>query len=231
MISYDCIYFLRHLKTRNNGLHIISGQSDSKIINANFLELDLSKFNRIYCSPSRRCVRTIKLLGHQSDAISRVVYDKRLLERDMGDLEGMLKKEGEIKYSELFRRGTFDVFKTPPQGESYECFKSRVKEFYQELLCNQQGNNILICSHNQTLKLLRLFFLGKDITYQSWSEYSFENGKLTKIEHTICSDDELTGKNNTVSVPLDSLIVEKIDNIETNVSNKTVRLSSDLSHQ
>lgn len=181
MRPYNCIFLLRHLKTLNNDLHIISGQSDSEIIKTEYLKIDLSVFDKIYCSPSQRCIRTIKLLGDQSDAINSIIYDKRLLERNMGSLEGMLKKEGKHKYSELFRGETFDVFKTPPGGESFECFKKRVKAFYNEFLCAKQGNNILICSHNQTLKLLRLFILEKDITYQSWVGYSFKNGELTEI--------------------------------------------------
>lgn len=181
MKSYNYIFFLRHLKTLNNDLHIISGQSDSEIIKTDCLKIDFSGFNKIYCSPSQRCIRTIRLLGNQSDAISSIIYDKRLLERNMGSIEGMLKKEGKYKYPELFRGETFDVFKTPPGGESFECFKERVKAFYNEFLCAKQGDNILICSHNQTLKLLRLIILEKDITYQSWAEYSFKNGELTEI--------------------------------------------------
>lgn len=181
MKSCNYIFFLRHLKTLNNELHIISGQSDSELIKTDCLQIDLSRFNKIYCSPSQRCIRTVELLGNQSDAIRSIVYDKRLLERNMGCLEGMIKKEGENKHTELFREGVFDVFKTPPQGESYECFKKRVENFYNEYLSERRGDNILICSHNQTLKLLRLLMLAKDITYQSWSEFSFENGKLTEI--------------------------------------------------
>ncbi len=183
MKSYNCIFLLRHLKTLNNDLHIFSGQSDSEIIKTDCLKIDLSRFNKIYCSPSQRCVKTIKVLGNQSDIISSIIYDKRLQERNMGSLEGMLKKEGKHIYSGLFRGENFDVFKTPPNGESFECFKERVKAFYDEILCSKQGNNILVCSHNQTLKLLRLFILEKNITYQSWAGYSFINGELTEIKN------------------------------------------------
>lgn len=181
MKLYSNIFFLRHLKTCNNDLCIISGQSDSEIMDTNRHLIDMSRFGKIYCSPSLRCVKTIELLGNQSDTASNIIYDKRLLERNMGSLEGMTKEEGEKKYTELFREGMFNVFKTPPQGENYECFKVRVKDFYNDYLCVQESNNILICSHNQTLKLLRLLILEKDVTYQSWAEYSFQNGELTEI--------------------------------------------------
>lgn len=182
MKLYNNIFFLRHLKTSNNDLCIISGQSDSEIVDINHhSKIDMSHFNKIYCSPSIRCVKTIELLSIQSDTVSNIIYDKRLLERNMGSLEGMIKKEVEKKYSDLFREGMFNVFKTPPQGESYECFKERVKDFYNDYLCVKESNNILICSHNQTLKLLRLLILERDITYHSWAEYSFQNGEITEI--------------------------------------------------
>lgn len=164
MEIYNNIFFLRHLKTSNNDLCIISGQSDSEIIDTNRCFIDISRFDKIYCSPSLRCVKTIELLGKQSYTISRIVYDKRLLERNMGNLEGVKKEEAKKKYPELFKEGAFNVFKTPPQGESYECFNKRITDFYNEYLCENKSNNILVCSHNQTLKLLRLLILERCLT-------------------------------------------------------------------
>lgn len=181
MKSYNNIFFLRHLKTQNNDLCIISGQSDSEIIQKKDLEIDLSRFDKIYCSTSERCIKTIELLRNKLTKID-IIYDERLQERNMGLLEGMFKKNVEKKYSELFIEGSFKIFETPPQGESYKCFIERVKDFYIDFLSVNQGNKILICSHNQTLKLLRLLILEKDITYESWLEYSFENGKIINLE-------------------------------------------------
>lgn len=182
MKSYSNIFFLRHLKTLNNSMHIISGQSDSEIIQLDYLAEHLSGFDKIYCSPSLRCIKTLELLGNNSISADDIVYDERLLERNMGSLEGLLKTEGQKKYPELFMSETFNIFQTPPQGESYESFKERVNSFYNEILDTDERLNILVCSHNQTLKLLRLLVLGKDVTYQSWSEYSFKNGELKEVK-------------------------------------------------
>lgn len=182
MKSYNKLFLLRHLKTQNNELHIISGQSDSQIISNDFSKVDFKRFDRIYCSPSPRCVRTLELLGMQSIMQSTIIYDKRLLERNMGMLEGVNKKEGISKYPELFRKDAFNVFEAPPQGEDYEYFKERVEDFYNESLYIDDDLNILICSHNQTLRLLRLLILKKDITFSSWEEYSFINGQIVEIK-------------------------------------------------
>lgn len=175
------IFLLRHLKTVNNDLHIISGQSNSEIIKTECTKVDMSRYDKIYCSPLLRCKKTIELLAKESIDTSEIFYDKRLIERDMGELEGISKRESIYKYPDLFIEGGFNVFQTPPKGEDFKCFKYRVKEFYNEYLCTNEKESILICSHNQTLKLLRLLFLKKEITYQSWMEYSFRNGEIEEL--------------------------------------------------
>ena len=181
MKLYCNIFFLRHLKTKNNILHIISGQSDSEIVSENYMKEDFNKFDRIYCSPAIRCKRTIDLLAYGPFGTDNIIYDERLLERNMGNLEGVSKKEIRTEYLDLFENGSFNVFKTPPNGENYECFKNRVNDFYSELSSINIPLKILVCSHKQTLKLLRLLILEKEITNQTWSEYSFKNGVIDEI--------------------------------------------------
>lgn len=181
MTSYADVYFLRHLKTINNKLNIISGQMDSDVIQTNYLTINFSDFDRIYCSPLTRCKKTLEILGERTYDASKIIYDNRLSERNMGMLEGKLKNNEELSYPELFIEGSFDVFQTPPYGESFEVFYKRVRKFYNEIICVNLEKDILICAHNQTLKLLRLLIMQKEITYESWSECSFENGKLNLI--------------------------------------------------
>lgn len=164
-------------------MNIISGQSDSEIIKKEYATVDLMNFDKIYCSPSIRCQKTLEILGNNSLSAEKIVYDNRLLERDMGHFEGLSKTECKKMYPKLFMNGAFDVFQTPPQGESYEKFKKRVSSFYDEILKPSNQLNILVCSHNQTLKLLRLLILGKNITYKTWMEYSFENGEFSKVKN------------------------------------------------
>lgn len=181
MKPYCNIFFLRHLKTRNNDLHIISGQSDSEIVDENYAKEDFNKYDKIYCSPAVRCKKTIDLLACSAFCTDNIIYDERLLERGMGDLEGVSKKKIITDYLELFVNGSFDVFQTPPNGESFQSFKKRVNNFYLEIFNINMPLKILICSHNQTLKLLRLLILKKEITYQTWSDYSFKNGVIDEI--------------------------------------------------
>ena len=178
----DNLFFLRHLRTENNANNVISGQSDARIIQEASYQIDLNLFDKIYCSPSLRCIETIKLIDNNFDGLNNIVYDRRLLERSMGLLEGLPKSESKRKYPELFLRGAFNVFRTPPQGECFESFQQRIQEIYNDLLNENRQRNILVCSHNQTLKLLRLMVLDKEVTQQSWIEFSFKNGVITQIK-------------------------------------------------
>lgn len=185
MKSCNKIFLLRHLKTINNDQGIISGQSDATLMQVNPLKTDLSIFDKIYCSPSIRCKKTIESLEQKSLLYNKVTYDERLLERNMGKFEGMSKIKCKEQHPDLFYKDSFDVFGTPPNGESFENFKTRVEEFYNDHLITDANLNILICSHNQTLKLLRLIILEKEITEQTWLDYSFDNGEIIVIDVNI----------------------------------------------
>lgn len=181
-MSCNKIFFLRHLKTTNNKLNIISGQSETPILSTPYhSKEDFSQYDKIFCSTSKRCVETIKILSRNRIPNNAVVFDSRIEERNMGLLEGMSKKHCQTIYPYLFHRNYFDPFLTPPNGESYQNFKDRLQNFYNEYLSSGEQGNILICSHNQALKLLRLLILEKEISYQSWEEINFLNGKILKI--------------------------------------------------
>ncbi len=179
MALQNNIYFLRHFETENNRLGIISGQSDSKLSYHNIIFSPFMDFDRIYCSPSERCQKTVEFLCNGER--SNVVLNDCLLERNMGKLEGHKKSEVLQIFPDLFHDGLFDLFATPSDGESYQDFHARVKLFYEQYLVCNSNDKILVCSHNQTLKLLRLLILQKEINYKTWCEYRFPNGKIVTL--------------------------------------------------
>lgn len=181
MKLYNSVYCLRHLKTYNNNLQIISGQNDSDIVDTDYPSFDLAQFDKIYCSPAQRCIKSLSMLDNRIALDRDIAYDNRLLERNMGCLQGMSRESGMLKYPDLFNGRNFNLFKTPPGGEEYIIFKKRVMSFIDECLCASNGLDILVCSHNQTLKLIRLIILERNITNQSWMEFSFANGEILRI--------------------------------------------------
>ena len=175
------IYLLRHQKTYNNLKGIISGQSESTIIEGNINKNQkymISNINCIYSSPSKRCLDTLRNLTNM-----RPIIDDRLLERDMGIFEGKKKEEIMQKYPGYFKNKKFSVFMTPPEGEAYDIFYRRIFSFYEELIKDVK-EDILICGHNQALKVLKAILQSEEVTQEYWAETNFENGTIIKYNET-----------------------------------------------
>ncbi|MGE7827049.1 histidine phosphatase family protein, partial [Paenibacillus sp. NPDC093718] len=101
------------------------------------------QFVRIYCSDLLRCRQTLnvilsdlKMAAPDDEVLSRiipgVVYDPRLRELDFGDWEG--KTYEDLKSDISYRRWIDTPAEvTPPNGESWEAFRSRVQAFLNDL--------------------------------------------------------------------------------------------------
>lgn len=168
------LYVLRHCKTLFNKENIVSGQTDCPLLEYSVDYSILSKESHsetyiLISSPLSRCVLTGKILQSQSKLQISSSIDSRIIERNMGILEG--KKRGELskEYPDYFFNGHLKEYMTPPMGESYDDFKFRITAFsyYMEKLLLE--NNIIICSHNQALRMLTSIINGKQ--YESISNY------------------------------------------------------------
>lgn len=136
----------------------------------------------IYCSPALRCRQTIECLT-QLGTPCEIQYTDSVLERNMGLLEGMDRSSAAKTYPDLFNEDNkFLVFACPPDGESFTAFHARANAFL-ELCLDQDAETILVCSHNQFLKMLYCCITEAEITEESWQKLSFPFGKICIIEH------------------------------------------------
>lgn len=172
------VYFLRHFKTKNNICNILNGRSiDEPIIEGHNLEIKES-INVIFCSTALRCQQTIDF--YKINNRGKIIYLDQLLERDLGDMEGRSRTEMEKKFPQLFEDSVFKVFSTPPNGESYEKFNQRAIEFWE--YCSQLfTGNVLICSHNQMLKMLYFVIKNEFVTMDKWKKIKFPYGEILHI--------------------------------------------------
>lgn len=178
------VYFLRHCITTNNANKIISGRQDSPIIDngvaiTEFLVENIDK-TLIYCSSLPRCVQTVNNLCKEIKFTPDIIIDEKLNERDMGIWEGKKKVDIINLYPRFFKFGKFIPFITPPGGESYNHFIERVDAFSLLLKIHVPEKPILICSSNQTLKLLYCA-LTHQAVHEIWYTSQFPNGKITVV--------------------------------------------------
>lgn len=175
-------FLLRHLETSYNTSKLINGRSLTQPIKKEKNIVNSYYIDSIYCSDALRCRQTIDCYLKTNQAVP-VHYSALLHERDMGIWEGKLKASVVSDAPELFINGNFKLFSTPPSGESYVNFKNRVYEFLR-LIDNESGN-ILICSHNQFLKMLLFTLNNTVITQEIWNSINFPYGKILALDELL----------------------------------------------
>lgn len=179
------LYFLRHCKTVFNLEKIISGRTNSELCSeAEIKYVDLLKSTNklvIMSSDLQRCQQTIELLRPFIKSEYEIRYFKLLQERDMGIFEGKSRLELTQKYPEFFVGDRFLYFKTPPEGESIQELQKRIIKFIQNEFSILYSNyDVLICAHNQVLKMLYCKILHIPVN-ENWSKLDFPEGGIRLI--------------------------------------------------
>lgn len=173
------LLFLRHFETRLNAEKRICGRSlEEPALNSLDVLCDIPMDTAI-CSPAVRCVQTMDALLRNMQ-IPAVFYDAALVERGMGVMEGELRSDMIDAYPELFSDGKFRLFETPPSGETFEAFYTRVREFWERVNKTYNGT-LLVCSHNQFLRMLYLIVQELPVTEVEWKSLSFQHGIVERI--------------------------------------------------
>lgn len=183
------LFALRHCKTEYNSIHKISGQSDIPIVDFSIDTslVDLNNYQHkkiiIISSPLTRCVQTTNLFLKTCNEIypQKIYFDSRIVERGMGDWEGKFKIDILNQYPQYNYFGHLNPLLTPPKGESLNNFITRIDKFIQDLQTISKIAPIIICAHNQSLKLLKYRLVGGDDLINFWISFSFKNGKIERI--------------------------------------------------
>ena len=125
-------------------------------------------FDAAYSSTLIRAERTLDLIVTQAGWVNLPVHhEEALKERMYGDLQGLNKAEVAVKYGQAqvdeWRR-SYDV--VPPNGESLQHTQARAVEFFGAEIAPQlrAGKNILIVSHGNTMRGLRMYLEHLSVT-------------------------------------------------------------------
>lgn len=106
------------------------------------------KFDLVYCSDLKRTRDTLKSFIQAN----QVTYTESLREKSWGKHEGLsfdeIIAEGELEYSE-FIKWINDL-----DGESYEVYILRIKEFFLEYLIAQDSETVLVVTHGGVIRVL-----------------------------------------------------------------------------
>lgn len=176
------IYLFRHGTTADNAEGVFSGWrdvplnskglKDAKIVS---LRLRDKKFSLAFQSNLLRSKQTLRevLKFHKN---IKVITDKRISERNYGNLQGkthleIVKKYGFKKY-DLWHRGYEN---RPPGGESLKDVEKRVLSFIKYLLeiIIDEKINVAVSAHGNSMKAFRRYFekLSQKETCSLYNDY------------------------------------------------------------
>lgn len=180
------LILVRHALTVDNQNNRLSGHIDSAISEkgkeqihkiTNYLK-DF-KIDKIYTTTSSRTKDTVKKLSELKSI--DIIEKENLKEISFGDFEGLTFKEIEDKYPEEFQ----DMIKKGyeykyPNGESLIDSYNRVCTELDNIISNNDGKTILICSHGGTIRNIITYLISNSYKYH-WN-FKIDNGSVTILE-------------------------------------------------
>lgn len=174
------IYIVRHGQTdwnvegRNQGRTDIElNETGIKQAEETAKKLEGKKIDMVFSSPLKRAYKTAQIISN-----NHIISDARLIERCNGDLEGKLKSEykGLVNFADPneIRHGV----------EPLPIFRRRITEFFDYILKNYPGKDILVVTHAGISIYAKCYFEGepKDGDY---SKYKLKNCEVLQYENDL----------------------------------------------
>ena len=172
------IYFLRHGQCQANLDETFAGQADNSPLTplgrnqAAQAAEDLKgvQLAGIISSPLDRTLDTAKIVAKRVGFdTARIRTDRRILERDMGEVSG--KKKSEVPN---------DSWEDIPGVEKPDAFQARVLDFFRELATHAEGD-ILVVSHSGVGSMLEAAHQGIPAA-QFFTLSPYPNGHIAQLD-------------------------------------------------
>ncbi|MFA6227593.1 MAG: class I tRNA ligase family protein [Patescibacteria group bacterium] len=187
-IDRNNFFAIRHGEAEKNIKHVFSSGLGVYSLTANGREqikvaadgLKDKKIDLIVSSEVLRAKETAQLIAEVTGA--ELVFDARLNELDAGELEEQ--SDVDDKAKAVIAKWKSDWDNAYPAGESVRQVTERTLALYQELNEKYEGKNILLVSHEDTIKS----FLGRLYGYepsQTFRDLAVEKGQVLEIKQKI----------------------------------------------
>ena len=181
------LFLIRHGETNWNTERRIQGRTDTRL-NARGIEqaeklaarlAGEEKIDAIYSSPLARARVTAEIIAKKVGL--QPVFDDRLVEKHLGDLEGMSFAEIEQSHPEVARlwRESKEEFLLPDE-ETPADLQKRVRAFLDEITPRHNGARVAVVSHGGTINMLVMTLLEFDIN-RRWP-FWFDNASVSYVD-------------------------------------------------
>ncbi len=171
------IDFLRHGEVK--GGNYFRGITDDPLTNLGWQQMHESASNRqweqIISSPLRRCQDFSQQISEKTD--TPFCIDTTWQEINFGDWEG--KFAHQIAPSSITKFYQNPTSYTPPNGEAFLDFQSRINRAWKKLLTDHQDKKVLVITHAGVIRCL--FTLLLDLPHSKLFNLQVDHGSLTQF--------------------------------------------------
>lgn len=187
------VYLIRHGETDSNKRRLLQGQSDialneygRKLAKLTQKALSNVAFDCVITSPLKRASETADIiLGERKVPVMK---DDRIQEISFGEYEGLCLDASSYNIPDPCFMNFFNapqLYNTPPQGEGFADILARTKNFWDELIKNEEykDKTILVSTHGCALKAI-LSNIEKKELKDFWGEGVNKNCAITIIKVT-----------------------------------------------
>ena len=139
------IFLIRHAQTASNAAKLFMGQTDIPALETRAPErfrIPRVRPRRIFTSPLSRARTSVGILFPGEEAAS----DVRLMERSVGEWEGLDHATVRARWPEAFVDGVISPNVVPPGGESLEQLRARVAGFLASI--DDATEDVYVVTHN-----------------------------------------------------------------------------------
>lgn len=172
------LIIIRHGETKDNKKKVLQGHSPVPLSEKGFEQAEAvasrlrkRKFDVIYTSDLSRARQTADTIARYHPE-TKLIEDKRLRERDLGDYVG--KPIGSVEWPK-------DPTHAVPNGESRVDHRNRLEEFYLELLEKHSEDIVLVVTHGGSVLLLLNIIQNSPVEEADFC-YRIKNTSVTEFE-------------------------------------------------
>lgn len=181
------VYFVRHGETDWNADGRIQGMTDvalnaTGLAQAQVIADRLAEerdFVALYTSPLRRAFATGEIIGRRLGLTP--VADGRLVERDMGLVEGMTGDEVQQRFPEIHQAWKLGNKRVPfPGEEKREDFQRRLSSFLDDVQSTHSDHKVGVVTHGGAMGMIMATVMHLDLErrFPFW----FENASFSVVE-------------------------------------------------
>lgn len=181
------VYFVRHGETDWNAQGRIQGMTDVALNDKGLAQAKLladrlaeeKGFVALYSSTLRRALTTGEIIGRRLGL--QPVTDARLVERDMGIVEGLTGEQVQERYPEVHLAWKHGNKRVPFPGEEMrDHFQQRLRDFLQDICLRHTDNKVVVVTHGGAMGMIMatVMSLDQERRFPFW----FENASFSIVE-------------------------------------------------